>query len=152
MELYKIENIEEHLALLNTSFESFIGKPFVIPKENESLLEAVNNANFGLLSHGNELDPIFNFANTKALTLFDYSFDEFTKLPSRLSAQVVSQEERNALLKQAQQFGFIKDYKGIRISSKGVLFEINDVILWNVIDANNKFCGQAALINAWKYC
>ena len=78
-----------------------------------------------MLSHNTKAEPIFNYANAKALELFELSWEEFITLPSRLSAESVNQEERATLLAQVTAHGFIDNYQGIRISSTGKRFKIS---------------------------
>ncbi len=77
-----------------------------------------------MLSHNTKAEPIFNYANAKALDLFELSWEELITLPSRLSAESVNQEERATLLAQVTAHGFIDNYQGIRISSTGKRFKI----------------------------
>lgn len=42
------------------------------------------------MSHGLEVDPVFNYANQCALDLFEMTWEDFIKLPSRLSAEADS--------------------------------------------------------------
>jgi hypothetical protein len=99
-----------------------------------------------LLSHGLEDDPIFNFGNQTALSLFEYNWDAFTQLPSRLSAKPIDQVERQRLLDAVSQHGYIDNYAGIRIAASGREFLIENAVVWNVIDKNGSYCGQAAVI------
>jgi hypothetical protein len=50
-----------------------------------------------------------------------------------------------------QQFGFIDDYSGIRISKGGKRFWIRNATVWNLIDANGARVGQAARFDRWDY-
>ena len=49
-------------------------------------------------------------------------WDDFTSMPSRLSAEPLAQEERDRLLARVGSHGYIDDYSGIRISSKIIGF------------------------------
>ena len=51
-----------------------------------------------LLMHGNEADPVFCYANRTAQRLWGLTWDEFIRLPSRLSAEPLVQAERDRLL------------------------------------------------------
>lgn len=51
---------------------------------------------------------------------------------------------------EAKSHGYIRNYRGIRISSTGQRFWIEDVILWDVLDENYQRCGQAATFSDWK--
>jgi hypothetical protein len=109
------------------------------------------HAPFVVLSHTNDSDPTFNYANLMAQQLFEMDWNTFIGMPSRLSAQKISQAERDVLVKSAQEKGYIDNYFGVRISSKGRLFQIEKTILWNLVDENKAFIGQAAVFRDWKY-
>jgi hypothetical protein len=110
---------------------------------------ALFEAPFCVVSHNTEADPIFNYGNKVALELFEMKWDEFTKLPSRLSAEPHTREEREKLLARVRQYGFIEDYKGVRVSSSGKRFFVEDSIVWNMIDEHGTFRGQAAVLYKW---
>jgi hypothetical protein len=46
-----------------------------------------NDASFVVLAHNTAPDPRFIYANRTAQNCFEYSWDEFTALPSRLSVE-----------------------------------------------------------------
>lgn len=139
-----ISRIQQAQRLI-TSFQHWTGKPLI--ETPEALFEAP----FVVVSHGTEPDPIFNYANRQALDLWEMDWDTFTQLPSRYSAEPISQEERSRLLAQAKAQGYISDYRGVRISSTGKRFWIEDVILWTVLDELDQPCGQAATFSSWKF-
>jgi len=73
-----------------------------------------------------------------------------TALPSRLSAETPLQAERDALLRRVAEQGYIDDYAGIRIADSGRRFSIQQATVWNLIDADQQPCGQAALFSHWQ--
>jgi hypothetical protein len=73
-------------------------------------------------------------------------------MPSRKCVEPVTQEERDRLLAAAATKGYIDNYSGVRISSTGKRFQIEDVILWNVLDEQNQRCGQAAVFSKYYSC
>jgi hypothetical protein len=113
---------------------------------------ALYHAPFALVSHGTETDPIFCYANLTAQQLWQMGWGEFTRTPSRHSAEPVTdiQGERNALLAQALARGWVDNYEGIRIASTGQRFAIERTVLWNVVDDDGQRIGQAALIRSWR--
>jgi hypothetical protein len=106
-------------------------------------------APFCVVSHNTEADPVFNYGNKVALELFEMKWDDFTKLPSRLSAEPHTREEREKLLARVRKYGFIEDYKGVRVSSSGKRFLVEDSIIWNMIDEHGTYNGQAAVLYKW---
>ncbi|MBW4527367.1 MAG: MEKHLA domain-containing protein [Phormidium tanganyikae FI6-MK23] len=135
----------EHAQRLIKSFQHWTGKSLI------EMPEVLFEAPFVVVSHGMEPDPIFNYGNQQALTLWEMDWETFTRTPSRKSAEPVSQEERSRLLAQAKIQGYINDYRGVRISSTGKRFWIEDVILWTVLDEINQPCGQAATFLRWTF-
>ncbi|MBA3920339.1 MAG: MEKHLA domain-containing protein [Nostocaceae cyanobacterium] len=119
--------------------------------ERAELAELLFTAPFVLVSHGTEPDPIFNYGNRKALQLWEISWEEFTQMPSRKSAPEIVKQERASLLSEAATEGFSSNYSGIRISSTGKQFYIEDTSLWNVLDEQNQRRGQAAMFSKWTY-
>ena len=118
------------------------------PKEQS---EALFNAPFSVVSHGTEADPVFKYGNKKALELFEMTWEEFTKMPSRNSAEPVEQEVRAEFMAAVTKNGFVDNYEGVRISSRGKRFLMKNAIVWNVLDENGKYCGQAATFYNQEY-
>ena len=109
------------------------------------------NSGYVLLAHDASNDPIFNYANQTALKLFEMSWEEFTNMPSKYSAESDERSKREKFLAEVEEKGYSKNYSGIRISKTGRRFEIKNVILWNVYDSENKKIGQAALFDEYSY-
>ena len=103
-----------------------------------------------MLSHNDDPDPIFSYGNQAALDLFEMSWDQLTSLPSRLSAEPQLREERERLLVEVAEKGYIDSYKGIRVSSSGKRFMVENSIVWNLIDEAGQRHGQAAVLYQWK--
>ncbi len=108
-------------------------------------------APFALVAHDTRADPIFGYANRTAQNIFEMNWTEITSIPSRQSAESVLQEERQTLLQRVNQFGFIDNYSGIRISKTGKRFLIRNAIVWNLIDRRGVRVGQAARFDHWEY-
>ncbi|MEH2193092.1 MAG: MEKHLA domain-containing protein [Nostoc sp.] len=146
------EAIIRHSQRLVNSFQHWTGNSLLdVNGVPQKIAQILFESAFALVSHGTESDPIFNYGNRKALELWQLSWEEFTRMPSRKSAEEVLQEERDRLLSEAATKGFIKNYSGIRTSSTGKRFYIEDTILWNVLDEQNQQCGQAAFFSNWKF-
>ncbi len=140
-----------YARLLADSFARTVGRDLVAgygAMDDRTLTAALRELPQAVVSHGTEPDPIFRYANTAALTLWEMEWDQFTHLPSRLSAQAEPdiQGDRARLLAAALAKGWVGDYQGIRISAKGRRFLIRDTVLWTVTDAQGMRHGQAALI------
>ena len=144
--------LEGHIDLLLKSYKRWTGKDLTsIKGEANQIVEGIINASFALVSHDTQADPVFNFGNKKALELFELDWEEFTKLHSRESAEKVNRKERAELLRRVTEDGYIDDYRGIRLSSSGRRFEISDATVWNVVDVNGNYKGQAAYFDKWRF-
>ncbi|MEM9673218.1 MAG: MEKHLA domain-containing protein [Cyclobacteriaceae bacterium] len=149
---WESEAYEKHAKLLCQSFEQCTAKPLIATEpQKEKLVNLLFYAPFALVSHGTQEDPVFNYGNNTALKLFELSWEQFIALPSRKSAEPVNREERQRLLNQVTQQGYIDDYSGVRISSTGKRFLIQQAIVWNLIDKEGKYHGQAAVFDQWTY-
>ena len=73
-----------------------------------------------------------------------------TSMPSRLTAEPMHRDERAQLMARAAKDGFVDDYRGIRISSTGKRFLIEQAIIWNLVDEHGVHVGQAATFSDWK--
>lgn len=133
------------------SFEHWTGNALLnITGTPAEIAHTLFTAPFVLVAHGTESDPIFNYGNQQALTLWEYSWEEFTTLPSRKSAEEMVQQERDRLLAETTNKGFCH-CSGVRISKTGKRFHIEDIIIWNVIDDENQSWGQAAVYSKYRF-
>ncbi|MCD2450726.1 MEKHLA domain-containing protein [Methylicorpusculum oleiharenae] len=141
---------QEHARLIRRSFEKLLNKPLLAEISDKSGIgEALYFAPFAVVSHDTKADPVFNYANAKALELFEMSWEEFISTPSRLSAEPVNQDERNRLLALVSTQGYINDYQGVRISKHGRRFMIKNAVVWNLLDEDGIYRGQAAFFDEW---
>lgn len=106
-------------------------------------------APFVVASHTKAEDPILNYGNRQALALWEGTWEEFTAIPSRLTAEPVNQPERARMLEQVAANGFITDYQGIRISRSGRRFLVERATVWNILDDHRTIQGQAATFSQW---
>jgi len=108
-------------------------------------------APFVLVSHGIETDPVLNYGNQAALELWQLTWQELTCMPSRLTAEAPSREERARLLERVTSDGYISDYSGIRIAKSGRRFLIQNATVWNLRSESGAHCGQAAMFREWRF-
>jgi hypothetical protein len=140
-------NPEFH-RLLTGSYERVVGRTLATRGQEASWL--YNDAPFVVLAHNTEPDPVFIYANKAAQKCFEYSWDEFVALPSRLSAQTPDRQERQRLLDAVAARGFTDDYRGLRIAKSGRQFWIEGATVWQLIDEDGKNHGQAATFSSWQ--
>lgn len=146
---YELPEVRAYSELLAASFARQTGRILLEP--GGDFAKRLYLAPFALVSHGMQLDPIFRYGNKAALELWKMSWEEFIAMPSRLTAEAMLQEERDRLLAEAAEKGYIDTYEGIRIASDGTRFFIRDTVLWNVEDETGHRHGQACVIRTWEF-
>lgn len=142
---------QDQVQLILDSYRHWTGEDLIILPlpEADTLGETVYRAPFALVSHGTEVDPIFNYANRMALEAFGYSWEEWITLPSRFSAEAPNRAARQKLLDAVNQRGYSDGYQGIRIGRQG-RFEIRAAQVWNLLDSSGTARGQAACFSDWQ--
>jgi PAS domain-containing protein len=134
--------------LLTDSYARVLGHPLV--PHAMPVVEAAQwlyeSAPFAVLAHNTDPDPLFIYGNKAAQRRFEYSWDEITRLPSRLSAEAPNREERQQFLARVQRLGYEAGYKGVRITKSGQRFMIEEATLWQLLDGEGKLHGQAVVI------
>jgi PAS domain-containing protein len=134
--------------LLTGSYARTVGRPLVSAGQDAAWLYF--DAPFVVLSHNTADDPVFIYANRAAQQCFEYNWDEFTALPSRLSAEAPNREERQRLLDTVARRGFVDDFSGERIAKSGRRFWIERGVVWDLTDEQGRRLGQAAMFTSWR--
>ena len=140
--------------IMTDSYRQLLGQNLIeieSGKTPEQLAEALFHAPFVLVSHNAQANPIYNYANQTALQLWSLSWSQFTQTPSAATTEPDARSDRQKMLQQAQEQGYIDNYQGIRIASNGQKFRIEQVKLWNLTDESGRRCGQAATFPCWTW-
>ncbi|KGM30960.1 MEKHLA domain-containing protein [Inquilinus limosus MP06] len=143
----------DFLRLLSGSHARLVGTPLLPEDAGDDADRAqwlYESAPFCVLAHNTDADPRFVYANKAAQARFEYGWDEFITLPSRLSAEAPDRAERQRLLDTVTRDGFIADYRGIRIAKSGRRFRIEKAVVWQLIDEAGTLHGQAAAFGEWR--
>src|SRR5512135_1630263 len=145
--------LDARLRLIADSYRRLTGRPLLspLPESMDELRDALWSAPRVIVAHGTEADPVFFYGNRLALELFEMSFEAFTHLPSRFSAEPLERGERDRLLNKVSQQGYVDDYRGVRISGGGRRFMIEQATVWNLVDEEGAVHGQAATFTAWRH-
>lgn len=140
-----------HTQVLLDSYRHWLGRE-LIPRTGSAIDDsrALFEAPFVVVAHGTQPDPILNYANQIALSLWEMELPVLLQTPSRLTAEPLHRDERARLLERTAKFGYVDDYAGIRISSTGRRFRIEQAVVWNLLDAAGNFAGQAATFSTWQ--
>ncbi len=151
-QIWQRHEIIAHTACLARSLKHWTGRE-LLPGANDprELAQKVFEAPFVLVSHGTQADPVLNYGNRAALALWEMSWGELTRTPSRLTAEATAREERARLLAEVTRNGFISDYSGVRITKTGRRFRIARATVWNLLDEQGALCGQAAMFGEWTF-
>ena len=141
-----------HASCLAQSLRHWTGRELLPGTQHPvELAERLFAAPFVLVSHGTEADPVLCYGNAAALALWEMTWEELTRTPSRLTAEPVAREERVRLLAQVTQHGHIANYAGVRISKSGRRFRIQQAVVWNLLDERGAPYGQAAMFDRWEF-
>lgn len=138
-------------TLLCGSYQRSVGEPLApeIGEEPDFVGWLYRDAPFAVLAQDATADPAFVYANLKAQGCFGYSWEEFSGLPSRLSAPSADRAARDRLMAGVRRDGYVEGYRGLRESKSGRRFWIEDVTIWNLTGEDGAVLGQAALIRSW---
>jgi PAS domain-containing protein len=144
---------EASAHLILTNYRRHFGRDLVAVNEPARAARALFDAPRAVLSALGPFgsDNLFNYANRTALELFEYSWDELIGQPSSASAEPVHRDERRLLLDEVGRKGFIENYSGIRIGKNGRRFRIKKATVFNLLDENSDYLGQAATFADYEY-
>src|SRR5690349_17163130 len=96
--VWQKDSVIAHSAILALSYRRFTGRDLLPGLFNPlGLSKNLFSAPFVLVSHGIEADPILNYGNAAALTLWEMTWNELTRTPSRLTAEAPVRAERARL-------------------------------------------------------
>jgi hypothetical protein len=142
----------EWSQLLLNSFRRWIGRELLerVGKPDYQA-HALFQSPFVVVSHGTEEDPLLNYGNQVALELWELTWEQLIKTPSRLTTESVNRAEREWMLEQARSRGYLDTYQGVRIASTGRRFLVENAFIWNVVDAKGQRVGQAATFSQWTW-
>ena len=152
MQPWQEDNWIEQTQILLNSYHRFLGEELIARDgSDEDQSRALFEASFVVVSHGTQADPILNYGNQTALDLWEMDLESLLQTPSRMTAEPVHRDERARLLERTSRDGFVDDYRGIRIASKGRRFLIEKAIVWNLVNDVGDRVGQAATFSDWVF-
>ena len=135
----EIAELEKPSQLILSNYRRIFGRDIVTPCEASALFAAPFAVLSALGPFGS--DHLFNYANRRALELFEYQWDELMGKPSSASAEPVHRDERRRLLDEVGKHGFIENYSGVRISKNGRRFRIKKATVFNLSDDAGRYVG-----------
>lgn len=144
------EALVAQCTCIAASFRRWTGRNLVgDPSPAHDLVARLFDAPFVLLAHGTEADPVLTYGNRMALTLWETTWERFTRMPSRLTAEPQARDDRARALAEVARRGFVEDYRGVRVSGTGRRFLIERAVVWSLVDPAGRVAGQAAMFDAW---
>jgi MEKHLA domain len=144
------QEVIRHSQRLLNSFQHWTGHSLLeVSGTPAQIAEVLFEAPFPVFSHGIEPDPIYNYGNRKALELWELDWEQLIQMPSRYSAEPLDREERLRLLNEVTTKGYLINGRGVRISRTGKRYMVLDFTVWNLLDEENQYCGQAATFTQW---
>lgn len=144
---------EEHTRLLMETYHRWTGQPLLEVDITQPLApQLFSSKEIVVLSHGTQDDPVLNYGNELALSIWEMDWDRFTSTPSRFTAEPMERAARQQFFSAVTEHGYVDNYTGIRISSTGRRFYIEHATVWNMIDGQGNYRGQAAAFRHYRYC
>lgn len=140
------------VSLILQSHQKLFGRPLIKAQGSRLAAQELFVLDQVVLCHNGAEDPSFIYANRAALCLFQRSWQEMVGMPSRLSASQQQRLDREKFLAQVRENNCIDGYAGERINSQGKRFQIRGARLWNLLDAEQHYRGQAACFSDWWWC
>ncbi|MFT5206915.1 MAG: hypothetical protein ACI9CF_000656 [Candidatus Omnitrophota bacterium] len=145
------EQIKQSILILD-NYKKCFGHELIPTQKNAlDLALQLSKAPVPCMSSNNASNPLLNYANERALGLWELSWDELVHMPGNQTAEPGDRNARQQFLDKVREQGFVDDYAGIRISSSGRLFKIKNAKVWNLLGSNEEYLGQAATFKQWEY-
>ena len=145
----------KRISLLLDSYNDSFGEPLVtFPTSMPSLIEkgiVVFNLEFPVIAHDASEDPRIIYANKSALQLWGRDWNKMIGIASKLTTPIEERHHRKKILNDVTKNNPIKNYKGIRMNSKGEKFAIQNARIWNLENKKEGTCGQAATFDCWHH-
>lgn len=138
-------DLDAHLRILLESYRRLFGE--ALCADPAGLFEAPTV----VLAQGTESPPLLWYGNRRALELWEATWEEFTSLPARETAEPELREERARRLAEVARRGYVDDYRGVRVSRTGRRFYIEGARIWRVTSASGAHYGEAAMFERFSF-
>ena len=140
------------VQLILDNYRHWFGEELISRDETPTAqAEILFEAPMVVFSHGTQADPIYNYGSRLGLKVWERTWEELLQMPSRQSAEPTANEqaERNELLASSRNYGFKAGFSGVRVTKSGIRVRIEDVKLWDLLDTDGNYRGQAAVYSKW---
>lgn len=112
--------------------------------DEDAQARALFDAPVAVLAHDRRDDPLCIYANAAALAAFELPIEDAPAFPTRRTAEPDARAERSVALAGVDDAGLVRGYSGVRVSTSGRRFRLNDGRIWTVLDDDGRRIGQAA--------
>lgn len=147
-----LDDLLAQTELILRSYRRWLCRELILPTNHlYEQARALFDAPMVVAASDNAEEPRLVYGNREALELWQLTWDEFTRMPARQTAEPVAQAARDVFLDEVRKNGFISDYSGVRISSGGRRFWIKQATVWNLIGEQEQYLGQAVMFDQWDY-
>jgi hypothetical protein len=145
----QVNDMDDWVRLSSESLQKLTGVSMLDRMEGvETVSQVHSNERYSVLAHDTEDDPVYCYFNAGAFLTYEYPPQEIYELPSRYSApDGPVRADRQALMQTVVKEGVWTFPTAIRQSKSGHLFQLQDVILWNVYNNDGVRVGQTALFD-----
>lgn len=126
------------------SYRKWAGEDLIEADDEDARARALFDAPIAVLAHDRQDDPLCIYANAAALAAFELRIEDAPAFPTRQTAEPDARAERSVALAGADEAGLVRGYSGIRVSTTGRRFRLNDGRIWTVLDDDGERVGQAA--------
>lgn len=140
--------MQRQAVCLARSFQHWTGRPLVEPGNALQVAARLFEHPSAILSLAD--GPTYNYGNRRAMELFERDWDQIRSMIGDESAEPHLREERRQALGEALRAGFITNYAGVRVSSRGQRRRIEDGILFALLDEAGERCGVGAVVPTWR--
>lgn len=140
------DEVRLHARRLLRSYRHWAGEDLIeLPGDDDALrARALFEAPLAVLAHDTRPDPLCVYANAAALAAFELSLADAPAFPTSRTVEAAGRDERGAALARVDDAGLVSGYSGVRVSTTGRRFRINDGRIWTVLDDDGRRVGQAA--------
>jgi hypothetical protein len=128
------------------SYRKWAGEDLIVASadDEDAQARALFDAPIAVLAHDRRDDPLCVYANAAALAAFELRLADAPAFPTRRTAEPDARAERSVALAGAEDVGLVRGYSGIRVSTTGRRFRLDDGRIWTVLDDDGQPVGQAA--------
>jgi hypothetical protein len=141
----KVKDPDDWVQCVSKSLHQFYGKSLYEELSLDGPEQVHVNEQHVVISHGNQDDPIYNYANQAGLLFFGYREEEFVQLPSRYSApDGALRDDRSIIVQHVLDHGWSIIPQAIRQTKSGDCYFVHRILYFNVYDDEGSRIGQAA--------